>query len=372
MSVEVDAAKSARVSSNLKFAVLGNCQMGHVTRCLQALTGGEWPTNEWINFEIVVEMADGRRDLSAYFDRHDKIFMQPWIWKGLERRYQHMRHKVVLYPAIEFLAYHPDLVYIADGAPHKLLAGPGGHYNSSIALLAWKAGLSVADAIKLYRRDVYRRLGFFDFWESSCADLRAEGQAAGLPLDSLMQRWIERGCFMHSVNHPKLFVIADVITQLLERLEIRTLPGDPMRYVRDYLADSIVWPVYPEIGEGLGIAGGYDFKLSAPGIQPDCPVHSLGLDKFVELSFAAFSEREPHQLGCSRLDTPPYRELMEDLSAPAAARSLIDLQLPVSQDSGAAAAAHRRVPSLDPVDLAEIEEARMLFKPASVFWNRPA
>jgi hypothetical protein len=372
VSVEAEAAQAALTSSTLRFAVLGNCQVGHVTRCLQAMVGGEWPTNEWINFEVLCEMADGRRDLTAYFERHDKVFMQPWIWKGIEGRYGHMKHKVVLYPCVEFLAYHPDLVYIHDAVERGHFAGPGGHYNSAIALLAWKAGLSVADALRLYRRDIFRRLGYFDFWESSCADLRAEGEAAGVPLGPMLERWIERGCFMHSVNHPKLFVMADVIAHLLGQLGIPAVPGNPIQYVRDYLADSIVWPVYPELGESLGVPGDYVFKLSSPGIQPDCPVRVLGLEEFVALSYLAFSRREPHELVCNRLDLVPYRQLTEELASPDSAGRLLGFQAPAgfaARDSATAGVAEQ---SLDPADRSRIDEARILFSPESVFWRQPA
>lgn len=372
VSVEAEAAKAARISSDLKFAVLGNCQMGHVVRCLQAMIGGEWPTNEWVNPNLLGEMADGRKDLTAYFDAHDKVFMQPWIWKGMEDRYQHMQHKVVLYPDIHFQGYHPDLVYVSMGSTGALFTGPCGHYHSSIALLAWKAGLSAAETLELYRRDIFRRLGFFEFWKSSCAELRAESQAAGLSLDTLLDGWIERGCFMHSVNHPRLCVTADIVKQLLGRLGIETLPGDRIRYVRDYLADSVVWPVYPEIGESLGIPGNYLFKLTAPGINPDCPIHSLGLEEFVALSFSAFSKYAPHDLVCDRLELPSYRQLLEDLGAPDAAKRLMELRAPASCGSGAAAGTQSGEGELDPLDLAQIEEARTLFKPECVFWHEPA
>ena len=370
MSVEVAAYQSAITTSKLKFAVLGNCQMGHVTRCLQAMVGGDWPTNEWINFDVLGEMATGKRDLTEYFERHDKVFMQPWVWGGLEARYGHLKHKVALYPGIEFIAYHPDLVYIHDAVEHNHFVGPTGHYHSAIALLAWKAGLGVDDALKLYRRDIYRRLGYFDFWESSCAELRAEGEVCGVPLDGMMKRWIDSGCFMHAVNHPKLFVMADIISKVLEGLGIEKVPGNPMQYVRDYLADGIVWPVYPEIGEAYGIPGSYLYKLSSPGMQPDFTVRMLDLEEFVRLSFSAFSQRAPHELVCNRIDLGPYRELSKELGAPESARRVIDFRMGAT--GSIAATSKARKASSDPADRARMEEARILFSPESVFWRRSA
>ena len=342
--------------------------MGHVTRCLQALVGGDWPTNEWINHESLSQMADGRRDLTEYFERHDKVFMQPGPWMTIEPRYRHLRNKVVLYPYFEFHAYHPDAVYVTVNSTGCYLEGPCYHYQSSVTLLAWKAGLRSSDALRLFRRDVFRRLGFFDLWKNGCDALRAEGQRVGLPMDAMLDQWISRGCFMHTINHPKLYVMGDVITQLLRREGIATLPGNPIQYVRDFLADSVVWPVYPDIGEALGIPGSYLFKLSSPSIAPDHPVRFLDLKEFVEHSYDAYSQHSPEELSCDRLEQPAYRELIEELRTTARrSRSVAP-----SSTSASDAMPNRDMVAAEDVERTRIEEARQLFKPSSPFWQHTA
>jgi len=345
-------------------AVLGNCQSGHVTRCLQALLGGDWPMNELITLDVVEQMADGRRDLTDWFENHDKVFLQPWIWNALKARYGHMQQKVVLYPSVTFLAFHPDLVYVATARDGAVFVGPCGHYHSSLAFFAWKSGLSATDALKLYNRDIYQRLGFFDFWQSSCDTLRAEGQACGLALDSLLDRWILQGCFMHSINHPKVFVVFEIVAHLLQQLGIATLL-DSAPYVRDYLADSHVWPVYPEIGERLGIPGSYRFKLSAPGMRPDEPVRLLDLENFILQSYAAYSRYAPLELVCGELQDSRYRQLGLHLG-------IDDSQERVTS-SGDVAMSFQQSPVLEERDRgtgnvsdhAWLDEARQLFKTAS-------
>jgi len=325
--VEEEAAAVVQVagmsSCNFKLAVLGNCQMGHMSRCIQALIGGEMPSRQWVTAEMLADWESGRADLSPLLEGHDHVFLQPWIWTpALASRYARFRDKVVLYPAIGFMAYHPDLVPIVirdSGAAFE--DGPTIRCHSSLAFLGWKAGLGVADTVGLFRRDVFQRLGFFDFWQSSVAALLEEGRAAGLPLDSLIADWHRRGCFMYCHMHPKLFVIADIARRLLRRRGIPMLPGNPIDYTHDYLANGVVWPVYPEIGEALGVAGNYMFKMAAPAYLPDWPVQVLGLEGLVAKSFEAYSKHAPDQLQCERLEQlPTYRELLAELQGRKAAR----------------------------------------------------
>jgi len=140
--------------------------------------------------------------------------------------------------------------------------------------------------------------------------------------------------------------------------------------VRDILADSVVWPVYPEIAESRGQAGSYSFKLSAPGMGPDFPVRTLGLKEFVEGSFTAFSGHAPDELGCSRLDLPPYSQLFEELRQRKPPTWTADVAaFRKSQDSANGSASTAGGPAHDPLRL---EEARQLFKPEFAFHRPPS
>jgi hypothetical protein len=297
-----------------RFAVLGNCQTGHVARCLQAFLGGKMPKQEWVTTEMLADWESGRSSLEPLFASHDKVLMQPWIWTPLAKSYAAFENQVVLYPSIGFIAYHPDLVPVvvkSTGAAFE--DGPAMRCNSSLAFLGWQAGLSVVETADLFRRDIYQRLGFFDYWQSSEVVLLEEGRAAGLPLEDLLAKWRKQGCFMYCHVHPKLSVIADIVRILLKRMEVDVVPGDPILYTHDYLANGIVWPVYPELGEVLGCPGNYAFKLGSQYYSPDSPVHILGLEEFIERSFAAYAKHSPEELACPRLELGSYQALLDEL-----------------------------------------------------------
>lgn len=310
----VEQAVPGVTTTNLRFAVLGNCQIGHLTRCLQALTGGSMPPGLWVTPEKLAEFEQGSEYLESTFAEHDKVFMQPWIWSPLAERYARWKGKVVLYPNIGFMAYHPDLVPVLfrdTGVPFE--GGPCLRCNSSIAFLGWKAGLSASATVQLFNRETFRRLGFFEYWDSSVAVLMEEGRKCGISLEVLFDKWRSNGCFLHDHVHPKVNVYGDIARLLLANLGIPVTPGDPIQYVHDYLANGIIWPVYPEIAELLGGSGNYMFKLLAPRYLPDKPINVLGLEEMVKRSFEAYSSQPADSLTCMRLDLPSYQDLLLEL-----------------------------------------------------------
>ena len=314
------------------FAVLGNCQAGHMARCLQALVGGKMPKQEWVTTEMLSDWESGS-SLEPLFARYKKVFMQPWIWAAIAQRYADYKNQVVLYPSIGFMAYHPDLVpVVVKRTGTAFEDGPAMRCNSALTFLGWQAGLSASETAGLFRRDIYQKLGFFDFWKTSATVLLEEGQAAELPLEELLIQWRRQGCFMHCHVHPKLFVIADIARVLLKRLDIPMAAGDPIEFTHDYLANGIVWPVYPEVGEVLGCSGSYAFKLGSLYYSPDSPVHVLGLEAFIEKSFAAYAKYSRDELVCPRLESEGFRALLSQL------QSGKEILAPVVKDAPAAKA----------------------------------
>lgn len=326
----------------LKCAVLGNAQARGLARCLQALLGGDTPIEEHVTAERLADWESGRSSLVAMFSAHDKVFMQPWIWSALATRYGRFESKVVLYPSIAFMAYQPDVVDIQiRSAGAALTDGPLGRCHSSIALLGWKAGLNVSETVALFRGDVLQRLGLLDWWNSSELALLEEGRAAGLPLEKMLARWKEQGCFMHFPAHPRLFVLADIARALLEQLGVAMRPFDLTAFAHDHLGDGVAWPVYPELARQLGCRrGSYEFKQRLLEAIDYSRVNLLGVEQLVAQSFAVFDRYPRHDLTCRRLNAPEYRDalkhLQESRTLPAAAKPIekVEVQETPSSASG--------------------------------------
>jgi hypothetical protein len=251
--------------------------------------------------------------------QYDCILVQPFVASLIKNNFPDLFTKVRLFPVLNFSAYHPDLVYIRVDSAKDFLHGPLGHYNSAIAFWGFLHGLSIANAIALFNEGTYEALGYFDFWQTSRQALIDEGAITNFPLGRYLDSWSRVGCFMHSVNHPRLFVFADVAKELLTRLGLPIITG-ATNYLSDEFADGPVWPVFPEIAARLGIEGRYYFKIGRGLCPIDRPVAMLDLREFVESSFEAFGKHGKGDLICDRMDFECFRTLDAVLATKAATR----------------------------------------------------
>lgn len=335
-----------RVSpSGGKILLIGNCQSSPLSNCIQALTGNILPSYIEIVPNRLHEIETNKIDLLPLLRTHELIFVQSRFKDLLFEKYPQAGHKFLIFPNISFPAFHPDLVYITATRDGGLLQGPLSDYHSSLALYGFLNGMNIGETISLFRDEIYEALGFFDYWDKSvqwlqrevsyCGYLEPVSRDMGFSLDALLGSWTRRGCFMHSVNHPKTFVIADLARAILAMADIPVLPGNPENYVRDEFADGNVWPVYPEIGARFGIPGDYFFKRSKFACPPDKSVSFLDLEGFVQESFDAFAAVARDDLFCERLNSPAYTELDETLKKIAAHKR------PSAETSGTKLAAQR-------------------------------
>lgn len=180
-------------------------------------------------------------------------------------------------PELVFTAYHPDMTYVLDG---KLVVnGPIGAYHSIIAFAAYRAGYSVVETLLLFDRRVYAACGYFDCWAPARDSLVAYCKDLGYDISQEIRRWGRNEAFMYTNNHPRIRVLYDIARIYLEREGYTPRVSDVLPH--DNLASSSVFPVYPEIGDALGVPGSYLFKRVNDYTQ-------IGLRQFVEESFAVY------------------------------------------------------------------------------------
>lgn len=284
--------------------MIGNCQAEAAASVMRLLCPGAEVT-----FETVHGIARRHRTmagLAAAYAGHDVVFANrlspafaPFPDGGFEVLQAETR--LVPIPVVIFPAFHPDLVFVGDVVdPGRAVRTPVGRQNSAIALAAFRAGFAPEEAVRLFGRETYRRLGYLDAWEPSMAGLLALGHEAGYDLAADAARWARRGAFMHSVEHPRLSVIADVARALLRRAGLGVLDLDPADYLPDELLAAGMWPVYPEIGERYGVPGATTF-LARPA-RRGAPPRPMGLEAFVAGSYAAYAGRSPAALACPRVE----------------------------------------------------------------------
>jgi hypothetical protein len=298
--------------TSLKILLLGNCQTGVISKLLEVMVPG-----------VSARTIDTLPAIKRREDGDFEVFRKPvsessliflnylpdsYFYEVFARLYPESLPKVRFIPGILFSAFHPDCVFV-NNADSGYITGPFGvgRFHSMLGLWGWKNGLDARQTLDLFRRDVFKHVGYFDFLRISKSILTERGAISGIPLDGLLSRWLRTGSFMHSPTHPKIGVLADIARAAMAREGIETIP-EVETYFKDSLALTPTWPVYPEIGERLGIPGHYYFK------KPGQPISMIGLDEFLHRSFAVLSKYEKDELTCSRFPMARYDALFESKS----------------------------------------------------------
>lgn len=287
----------------MKIGVLGNCTAPGVGLGLQQLL---WK-DQVFAFETIAVRREGKVDQAiATLSGCEVLFTHPMpesfgelATNTLRERFPHL--KIVHLPILVFTGLHPDSIYISG--PAGAVASPLGPYNSAIIAAAHTLGASAKATEALFNADVFQQLGYFtEFAKAKTfADKSLESQ--GFDLSSRWPAWMARGPFMHTINHPKGFVVGDIAK--LVAVNAGLVPADtPSReLVFDALSANASWPVYPEIARALGaFEGNYLFKK--PGLPDLASGESIffSLPEFIEKSLALYSACAREQFDLPVLD----------------------------------------------------------------------
>jgi hypothetical protein len=133
----------------------------------------------------------------------------------------------------------------------------------------------------LFTAQVYEKLGFFAIWEQEKRAMLESFGAYALDVRSDFVRWMRRGGFMHTKNHPKIEALYDIAIKVAEKLQGGRVVESGIR-PHDNLIVAPIFPVYPEIAERYGVdSGSYFFKTFGE-------YRVFDLDEFISKSYAIY------------------------------------------------------------------------------------
>lgn len=273
----------------LSIAIVGNCQSGALFRCAQAMLPEAQVSA--VTLERVATEADAEAGVETAL-KADIVLSQdvrlPRFGRLRTEVLQALRPQLVLYPKIIFTGFHPDAIYVFEN--NRAVASPAGTYHSQILIGAHLAGLPLDKATGLFRGEVYERLGYFEEFRKAQIYTVKAGEALGLDLHPKRQRWMADDAFMYTTNHPKPRVMASIGRQVFERLELKPREVDPDSFI-DTLGRGVRLPVYPEIGERLGVNEPFVFTNAIRDGRT-----TLTLEEFAAASYEAYRDRSPEVL----------------------------------------------------------------------------
>jgi hypothetical protein len=273
--------------------VVSNCQTPGIANSMQSVT------DEFKIVAIHIKNAQGKTTdyYIENYAKYEHLFVIPQLGRSL-KEIPELASKTTLLPPVYFSGYHPDSIYVfKDGRPFRGI----GDYHSCIAFSAFFEGCSEEETERFFNADVYQMAGYFQRWQSAKTTMMAQFRGLGFSAEDHFYRWCAPGAFMHTTNHPKIRVLADVAIDALRTLGSK-IKGHPDT-IEDGLASSVVFPVYPEIAAITGANGSYRFK-------PPATYETLNLREFIELSFASYRSVAPGDLA----PNPAYRSQFETVS----------------------------------------------------------
>ena len=270
----------------MKIGVFFNCQHRGIATSLRALL----PSYNIVSHDVIsygypdLDRPDSSMFASAAADiptfdlvvsadfRHDLGPLSP---NGLKQR----ARRLILVPPIIFGGFHPDTCYSTNAS----FRGPTNAIHSRIAIAGYLAGLSVEDTAALYNKLVFARLGYFGQFAPQRAIMQERFAAYGVDLAPWFDAWLAQGCFMYSVNHPKVHVLFDLARIVCAMAGLDTQPASTPE---DDLAYMPSHPVYPDLAAAFGVPAETHFhQVRLPGK----PLVELTLEEYLAKSFATFA-----------------------------------------------------------------------------------
>ena len=168
------------------------------------------------------------------------------------------RPQLIPFTSMSFRGFHPDSTYLgrrADGQTAGVKNFEPG-YHSRIVACCYMHGISPDEVARFFNRNVFERLNYFDYYRSQQQTIEGALVKSGLDYASFFPRIQRQGIFMHTINHPKAFVLDQIARMVAVKLTGRKSFLQAELNTVDGLSGD-AWPVYPEIGNYLAVPSSY-------------------------------------------------------------------------------------------------------------------
>jgi hypothetical protein len=286
-----------------RLAVVGHCQSAGVARALQLMH----PSAIVDHYPVIpgarLPFALLAQTLATYDHVFAHEFAEGHIRGGDSDKLRALTPNVRMLPLINFAAFHPDSVYVGQWGPGPAIFSPLGAYHSALALFAFRKGLSLEMAQALFNDNVFRAVGYFGIWDASRRELLAEcKEVSGLDMSAEFMSWTRRGVFMHTINHPKSFVLTDIAKRMSQQVGLAIPDLDFARYEIDEFADEIhpIFPIYPPVAAFFGERGSYTFRITRAKRASE-PQDYLNLPQFLSGAYKKYAQAQPEWLNNPRV-----------------------------------------------------------------------
>jgi hypothetical protein len=262
----------------MKVGVVGNCQAILMASCLRQLL----PDAEIVEHETWEPDYDAAANALAACD----YVISQHLWDEFgpldnAKLVDRVPHFLVV-PSISFTGFHPDTCYLLQDK--HVMPSPIGAYHSKIIAIGFSIGLSESRVEQLFNSYIYSVLGYFTEFRNAEMNLDASMRSCGIDLST--KTLMADGSFMHTINHPRFASVLTLIRCALDKLEL--VPATTSVIADTYLDRDTQWPIYPEVGRRIGMAGDYTYvkPLNPEGDKP----REISLREFIVESYKMYRD----------------------------------------------------------------------------------
>ena len=189
---------------------------------------------------------DSQEAIDVELDRFDKIFIHPFNdSKGRFAKTKLEKNPSVFFiPNVVFSGFHPDCIHnisVRDKNSFSCSPVSKNAYHSKIVVNSFLRGLDEEECYSLFNPHFFSLMRYDQFYNNSVVVLSDLLKSCGLNAEYLLNKWLDNGCFMHTVNHPKSYVLIDIAIGLIEYSFNVKSRNTQLLYtlVDDYLANDV-------------------------------------------------------------------------------------------------------------------------------------
>lgn len=293
---------SITTAKRRRVLVTSNCQTGGIELCLRAMLP-DTDLHMLYAWQISPDAMDVARTQIKKADVWVTIVRDPDILALAEG------NTVIRIPYLNFSAFHPDICYIQNTSGAYMRCAGDSDYHSMLAFWSFRSGLSLEQAKAMFRKEVYREIGYFDGWDASIQDQRFIFDDSDLSFSDFIRPLVSRVPFMHTPNHPDSVALGHLSKMIARQItgdeSVMKLPIDYM--VQDTLSHIATWPIYPEIAAQFGLQGCYIWKFPQGKFV-------TSLDEYLRETYAHYSAQDISGWVCARLENPELQNKLKTLA----------------------------------------------------------
>lgn len=265
----------------MRIGIVGNCQSNVTARWLIEML----PDHE-VAHHSIAKPAETYEPASLDLAGCDVIISQ-WIGPDYGPLESAVLSKsgplFVQVPNLVFTGFQPDMAYL-NYREGGTVPSPLGAYHSRITAACFYIGLGPIRTKTLFNSFIYSQLGYFDEFDKARLNLEEAMGSCGLSISTA--DLMERGVFMHTINHADVFANRVLAAEAARKAGLT--PLTEIEDISDELSEDAIWPIYPQIARHIGIHKGDMTYQRAAHMGRDGSPRELSLAQLIERSFEIY------------------------------------------------------------------------------------